>query len=90
MGLVTPEDNGIADNSLSFRQLRLNYYAVQALLARAYLWQGNKNEAYQIVKNEIIDQIKEKKIFPWTLREAFEAAEKEDYMFSSEVFFCFV
>ncbi|OKZ16084.1 MAG: hypothetical protein BHV81_14845 [Butyricimonas synergistica] len=87
VGLVTPEDNGIADNSLSFRQLRLNYYAVQALLARAYLWQGNKNEAYQIVKNEIIDQIKEKKIFPWTLREAFEAAEKEDYMFSSEVFF---
>lgn len=89
IGLITPEDNGIADNNFSFRQLRLNYYAVQALLARAYLWKGDKNEAYRIVKNEIIDkvQIEGKEIFSWTSREAFEAEGKEDYMFSSEVFF---
>lgn len=89
VNLVTPEDNGIADNSFSFRQLRLNYYAVQALLARAYLWRGDKTEAYRIAKNEIIDkvQVEGEEIFPWTSREAFEAAEKEDYMFSSEVFF---
>lgn len=32
-------------NDFYYRQYRLNYYAVQALLARVYLWKGQKAEA---------------------------------------------
>lgn len=32
-------------NDLYYRQYRLNYYAVKALLARAYLWKGDKPNA---------------------------------------------
>lgn len=34
-------DSESMDNSMRYRQLRLNYYAVQLLLARAYLWEGD-------------------------------------------------
>lgn len=34
------------DNSKRYRQLRLNYYAVTLLAARAYQWGGNNAEAY--------------------------------------------
>lgn len=44
-----PEDNFIA-----YRYLRMNYYAIKALQARAYLWFGDKQNAYQSAK-EVID-----------------------------------
>ena len=44
-------DNGLDNDFLNYRQLRLNYYATQALLARAYAWKGDKTEAYNIAKN---------------------------------------
>ncbi len=89
VGLIVPEDNGISNYDFSFRQLRLNYFAVQALLARAYLWRGDKAEAYRIAKTEIIDKIMKEnaEIFSWTSLENYEKEGKEDYMFSSEVFF---
>lgn len=89
VGITVPENDGVSNYDFSFRQLRLNYYAVQALLARAYLWGGNKAEAYRIAKNEIIDKVtvEGSEIFPWTTLESYSAAGKEDYMFSSEVFF---
>lgn len=89
VGVVVPDDNGISHYDFSYRQLRLNYYAVQALRARAYLWEGNKTRAYQIAKNEILDKVKVEnaEIFPWTTLEAYDKEGKEDYMFSSEVFF---
>lgn len=34
---------------LRYRQYRLNYYAVQGLLARLYMWMGNKTDAYNCV-----------------------------------------
>lgn len=40
------EDNGVSSYDMSFRQLRLNYYAVQGLLARAYLWIGEIGRAH--------------------------------------------
>lgn len=82
-------DNGLDNDYLNYRQLRLNYYAAQALLARAYAWKGDKTKAYEIAKNNIIDKIttEELEVFPWITREALEVEGKPDRLFSSEVFF---
>ena len=32
-------------NDLYYRQYRMNYFAVNALMARAYLWMGNTQKA---------------------------------------------
>lgn len=89
VGNVQTEDNGVSSYDNSFRQLRLNYYAVEALLARAYLWKGDKTEAYKYAKNNIIDKITTEnlEVFPWITRQQVEAAEKPDLLFSSEVIF---
>lgn len=42
------------DEFFAFRALRLNYYAVRALEARAQLWFGNKSAAYTAAK-EVVD-----------------------------------
>jgi starch-binding outer membrane protein, SusD/RagB family len=36
-----------ADNFMAYRSIRMNYYAVKALQARAYLWFGNNAEAHE-------------------------------------------
>lgn len=86
---VVTEDNGVSLYDMSFRQLRMNYYAVQGLLARAYMWMGEKEKAYQIAKHEIIDKITtdDLTVFPWTTREQVEADKRPDHIFSSEVMF---
>lgn len=83
------DDNGLDNNNLNYRQLRLNYYAVKALLARAYSWGGDKVKAYEIAKNEIIDKIttEDLQVFPWATDEEVHAEGKADRIFSSEVFF---
>ena len=82
-------DNGLDNDNLNYRQLRLNYYAVKALLARAHSWGGDKTTAYEIAKNDIIDKIttEELEVFPWATEEAVHAEGKADRIFSSEVFF---
>lgn len=37
--------NPVGSNDFYFRQYRLNYYAVKALMARAYLWKNDKENA---------------------------------------------
>lgn len=84
------QDDGTSGNRLAYRQLRLNYFAVKALLARVYLWKGDKGEAYRIAKNEIIDRTikqEDKGVFSWITQESYEDEKKADYMFSSEVIF---
>ena len=83
------DDNGLDNNNLNYRQLRLNYYAVKALLARAYSWGGDKTKAYEIAKNDIIDKIttEDLQVFPWSTEEEVHAEGKADRIFSSEVFF---
>ncbi|UKJ08554.1 RagB/SusD family nutrient uptake outer membrane protein [Solitalea lacus] len=39
-----------ADTYLAYRYYRMNYYAVKALQARAYLWFNNKEKAYECAK----------------------------------------
>ena len=83
-------DDGLDRADFTYRQLRLNYFAVQTLLARAYLWKGDKATAYRIVTEEVIaknQKDEETMIFPWTTKEQVEADKKNDLLFSSEVFF---
>ena len=84
-----PVDDGVTSYEYSYRQLRMNYYAVQALLARVYLWMGNKTEAYRIATEEILDKIysEELTVFPWATEASVMDTDKPDKLFSSEVFF---
>lgn len=82
-------DNGLGNDFLNYRNLRLNYYAVQALLARAYAWKGDMAKAYSICKNDIIDKITtdDVEVFPWVTESQIRVEGKPDYVFSSEVMF---
>ena len=86
---AVPSDDGLDRYDFAYRQLRLNYYAVQALLARAYMWKGDKAKASQIAKNEILDKITttELDVFPWTTEKAVLDEKKPDRLFSTEVIF---
>ncbi len=66
-----------------YRQYRLNYFAVQVLLARAYLWKGDKAEALRIAGSTISQA---ETIFPFT-SSATATGSYPDRMFSSEVMF---
>ncbi|GGH61399.1 hypothetical protein HNQ91_001056 [Filimonas zeae] len=76
------------DNSLHYRQYRLNYYAVKALLARAYLWKHDKENALKEAK-EILAEVQKpaKPIFPYVTQAAAKHVETPDRLFSTEVFF---
>ena len=90
VGNAVTSDDGLERADFTYRQLRLNYIAVQTLLARAYLWKGDKATAYRIAKEEVIDKNmvdENEMIFPWTTLEQVEAEDKNDLLFSSEVFF---
>lgn len=80
----SPEPNG--NNDFRYRQYRLNYYAVQGLLARAYLWIGNKTEAYNVA-SALISEVTEKEVFPWVSSSAATNLSKPDRLFGSEVMF---
>lgn len=69
-----------------YRQFRLNYYAVQGLLARAYLWMGDKENAYATAK-AIITEVEEKKTFDWTPKANVQSTSAPDLIFSTEVMF---
>lgn len=86
---MATEDNGVSAYDLSFRQIRMNYYAAKALQARAYLWIGDKANAYKVATKDIIEKITTDKlvVFPWATKEQVEATGKPDYLFSSEVMF---
>ena len=78
------EANG-ANNFWGYRALRLNYYAVKLLLARAYLYVDNKGEALKATK-EVIEV--QERLFPWAnATEISLAGENVDRMFSTELVF---
>lgn len=80
--------NTTGPNDFYYRQYRLNYYAVKALMARASIWKGDKVNAFTYAKG-LIDEVQkpEKPIFPFVTAAAATNAEKPDRMFSSEVIF---
>ena len=77
----TPEAGDNID--FCYRQYRLNYFAVQVLLARAYLWKGDQTEALTICENAIS---KAESIFPFISSSAANGS-YPDRVFSSEVIF---
>lgn len=82
---------GEINNHFNYRQYRLNYFAVTALLARAHLWSGNKEKALQYAK-EVIDkgQRPEDPFFPFVTLEEVRPSNPDnvsDRMFSKEVLF---
>ena len=87
-GVMNSESENPNENTdLRYRQYRLNYYAVQALLARAYMWIGDKGSAYNITV-ELIKENREKEVFPWTPKAQVQSTDKPDRIFSTEVMFC--
>jgi hypothetical protein len=51
--LRAPSATGVfnpSDTYLAYRYLRMNYYAIKGLQARAYLWFGDKQKAYENAK----------------------------------------
>ncbi len=79
--LLIPEKYEVSD--LDSRPYRMNYYAAKAILARVYLWEGNKTEAY----NKAIEVINEGSAdFPF-VNENDATGVNPDRLFTSEVLF---
>jgi hypothetical protein len=77
--------NEYGDTEWSYRQYRLNYYAAQLLLARAYLWGGDTQHAGETARKVISEAVR---WFPFVTDE-YMAANGEDRIFSPEVLFAF-
>jgi len=87
-GVMNSDSENPNENAdFRYRQYRLNYYAVQALLARAYMWIDDKERAYTIA-TDLIKENKEKNVFPWTPKAKVQATDKPDRIFSTEALFC--
>ncbi|PUZ25784.1 hypothetical protein DCC81_16110 [Chitinophaga parva] len=66
------------------RNQRLNYYAVEGLLARAYLWEGDKQHAHEAALTVLTQG---EKWFPWTTYDVANDPVNPDRIFSSEILF---
>lgn len=76
------------DNSLNYRQYRLNYYATNVLLSRAYLWMNDKTKAGALAK-ETIDLVHrdQNPLFPFVTSADAMNISLPDRLFTSEVMF---
>lgn len=73
-------------NFMRYRALRLNYYAVEALLARVNLYMGNKTEAFKYATDVI--KTADQGIFPFVDKSLVIGSPADpDSIFSSEVLF---
>jgi hypothetical protein len=80
--------NPAGDNDMYYRQYRLNYYAVKALLARTYMWCSDKVNALSLAK-EILEETQApgEEIFPFVRPADATHVTIPDRVFSSEVIF---
>ena len=86
---VLNENNENGDNYMRYRQLRLNYYAVALLKARAYLWAGDMTNALTEAR-KITDDAKVKEFFPFVNSDKLLGNTYDpDRVFSSEILFGF-
>ena len=73
-------------NFMRYRALRMNYYAVEALLARAYLYMGDKADAFKYATDVI--KTADQGIFPFVDKSLVTGSPADpDRIFSSEVIF---
>ena len=80
-GIVKDED------FWDYRNLRLNYYAVQALMARVALYCGEKDVAWEYADKMIRGIREEHEWFPFATREEIVTTNREDRIFQSEILF---
>ena len=83
--LMTGSQDGTS-NFLRYRALRLNYYAVEGLLARVYLYIGDKTDAFKYASDVI--KTADNGIFPFVDKNLVVGSPADpDRIFSSEVLF---
>ena len=77
-----------SETDLDYRQYRMNYFATKALLARVYLWQGERSLAFTMA-TEVIQEAKrgEEELFPFVTYADATNASTPDRVFSTEVLF---
>ena len=87
-GIVRTQSYDPLVNFFRNRQLRMNYYAVRALQARAWLWIGENEKALEAAK-AVIDAplVQSGRLFPWTPFANISRSQDPDRIFSSEVIF---
>jgi len=86
-GIKTASTANVPTNQL-YRQYRLNYFAVKALLARTNLWKGDKTNALKNALSVIqTAKIDSKDIFPFVTLVNATSSDKPDRVFSTEVLF---
>lgn len=80
--------NPAGPNDLYYRQYRLNYYAVKALIARTHLWKNDKQAAFSTA-SELLQEVQDpaRNTFPYVSQASATHAETPDRMFSPEVMF---
>ena len=76
----------MGSNDMNYRQYRMNYFAVNALLARAYLWSGNKQKAGEYART-VIEKVNNEANPLFPLVNADYMAANADRVFSPEVLF---
>ena len=86
-GVVWADEPDGGVNDMRYRSMRLNYYAVQALIARVALYGGDKEIAWEYADKMIRGIHEEHKWFPFVTQEEVAATEKEDRIFQSEILF---
>lgn len=76
-----------SDTDINYRQFRMNYFATKALMARVYLWAGDKNNACMTAKEVIAEGQQEgAELFPFVTNEA-ATSSNPDRIFFTEVLF---
>ncbi|WP_149524323.1 RagB/SusD family nutrient uptake outer membrane protein [Sphingobacterium hotanense] len=85
---VRHSDSPSGDSFLYYRQYRMNYFAVKALLCRAHLWAGEKSKTFELVEEFLKEtQQTNQAIFPFTSGSAAVHTTLPDRLFSTEVIF---
>lgn len=81
------QSGGENGNDLFYRQYRMNYFAVKALMARAYMWKEDYSKA-KTCAIEVIEAVADEKnpLFPLCTTTYADTA-SGDYMFATEVLF---
>lgn len=74
-------------NDMRYRSIRINYYAVQALIARVALYAGDKPTALAYAEKVIQETQVNNNWFPFVSRTAATTSQKEDRIYQSEILF---
>lgn len=74
-------------NDMTYRSMRLNYYAVKAYIARLSLYIGDKETALDYARQVIRETQEDNQWFPFITREAATTNLKWDRVYKSEILF---